>query len=355
MKRSDQNTFPYNWNLKDTVFTKDKGKVFSCFACGGGSTMGYKLAGFDVLGCNEIDSKMMDVYRLNHIPKYSYLEPIQTFKARKDLPEEFYNLDILDGSWPCSSFSSGGNRGKDWGKEKKFKEGQVKQVLDTLCYDFIDLAAELRPKVVFGENVEGLLQSNAIEYMRGIYRSFDQAGYYLQHWLFDCSNMGLPQERKRVVFIALRKDLATKFLIQKDFFTVAPQIDLNFRFKTVNFSKIQQFDVERKPIINSYLKYWNKANYRGVYDERSTGGKKFGFFRKAMKNKPLATIMSGNVIAIEEKPEHLTTKELCLCQSFPTDYDFGNEEPQYLIGMSVPPIMIALIATEIHKQWLSKL
>jgi DNA (cytosine-5)-methyltransferase 1 len=43
--------------LKDANFTKDKGTVFSCFACGGGSTMGYKLAGFDVLGCNEIDPK----------------------------------------------------------------------------------------------------------------------------------------------------------------------------------------------------------------------------------------------------------------------------------------------------------
>lgn len=36
-------TYNYNWTLKDAVFTKDKGKVFSCFACGGGSTMGYKL------------------------------------------------------------------------------------------------------------------------------------------------------------------------------------------------------------------------------------------------------------------------------------------------------------------------
>lgn len=47
----------YNWNLKDAIFTKDKGKVFSCFSCGGGSTMGYKLAGFDVIGCNEIAPK----------------------------------------------------------------------------------------------------------------------------------------------------------------------------------------------------------------------------------------------------------------------------------------------------------
>ena len=96
--------FNYNWSLKESKFTKDKGKVFSCFACGGGSTMGYKLAGFDVLGCNEIDPKMMEAYRLNHNPKYSYLEPIQDFKNRKDLPKELYELDILDGSPPCSSF-----------------------------------------------------------------------------------------------------------------------------------------------------------------------------------------------------------------------------------------------------------
>ncbi len=51
--------FSYEWTLKDANFTKYKGTVFSCFACGGGSTMGYKLAGFDVIGCNEIDPKMM--------------------------------------------------------------------------------------------------------------------------------------------------------------------------------------------------------------------------------------------------------------------------------------------------------
>jgi DNA (cytosine-5)-methyltransferase 1 len=152
-----EHKFPYNWTLKDAVFTKDKGKVFSCFACGGGSTMGYKLAGFDVLGCNEIDPKMIEAYKTNHNPKYAYLEPIQTFKTRKDLPSELYNLDILDGSPPCSSFSMAGNREKDWGKEKKFKEGQAEQVLDTLFFDFIDLAKELQPKIVVAENVKGLL------------------------------------------------------------------------------------------------------------------------------------------------------------------------------------------------------
>jgi DNA (cytosine-5)-methyltransferase 1 len=62
MKIQETHKFPYNWTLADAVFTKDKGKVLSCFSCGGGSTMGYKLAGFDVIGCNEIDPKMMEAY-----------------------------------------------------------------------------------------------------------------------------------------------------------------------------------------------------------------------------------------------------------------------------------------------------
>ena len=55
--------FPFKWYLKDGYpakgIKKHGLKVFSCFACGGGSTMGYKLAGYDVLGCNEIDKKII--------------------------------------------------------------------------------------------------------------------------------------------------------------------------------------------------------------------------------------------------------------------------------------------------------
>ena len=199
--------YPYHWALKKTVFTKDKGKVFSCFACGGGSTMGYKLAGFDVIGCNEIDPRMNDVYVANHHPKYNYLEDIRTLKMRDDLPKELYQLDILDGSPPCSSFSMMGSREEGWGVEKRFKEGQAKQVLDTLFFDFIDLAQKLQPKVVVAENVKGLLLGEAKAYVRRIYESFDKAGYALCHTLLNASYMGVPQTRERVFFTAIRKDL----------------------------------------------------------------------------------------------------------------------------------------------------
>ena len=118
--------------------------------------MGYKLAGFDVIGCNEIDHRMMFTYCKNHNPRFPFLEPIQTFKDKQDLPPELFNLDILDGSPPCSTFSMAGSREEAWGKMKKFREGQAEQVLDTLFFDFIQLAKRLQPKVVVAENVKGL-------------------------------------------------------------------------------------------------------------------------------------------------------------------------------------------------------
>ena len=251
-------TFPYKWTLAEANFTKDKGKVFSCFACGGGSTMGYKLAGFDVLGCNEIDPKMIEAYKTNHNPKYAFLEPIQTFKNRDDLPKELYNLDILDGSPPCSSFSMAGNREEDWGKEKKFREGQVEQVLDTLFFDFIDLAKKLQPKVVIAENVKGLLIGEARSYVSKIYEAFDEAGYIVQHWLLDSSTMGVPQRRERVFFVAMRKDLAGPFLESIDMFTVAPKLQLKFNESKIKFNEFYQAGIDDRPLGKGKIyDYWN--------------------------------------------------------------------------------------------------
>ena len=350
--------FNYRWTLKDAIFTKDKGKVFSCFACGGGSTMGYKLAGFDVLGCNEIDPKMIEAYKVNHNPKYAYLEPIQEFKNRKDLPAELYDLDILDGSPPCSSFSMAGNREKDWGKEKIFREGQAMQVLDTLFFDFIDLAKELQPKVVVAENVKGLLFGAAKDYVRSIYKSFDEAGYYCQHFLLNASKMGVPQRRERVFFICLRKDLATQFLYEKDMFTLQPKIKMDFNEKHIPFKEIDEIDciIGETELYPSYLKCWLLCKEGNSF---STVHHK-GMLHSALKidkNKVLPTITAHKDGGSYhwKHPRQLTKKENCLAGSFPLDYNFLKLKSKYLIGMSVPPVMTAQIASEIYDQWLSKL
>jgi len=353
--KNQEHRFPYEWTLKDAVFTKDKGKVFSCFSCGGGSTMGYKLAGFDVIGCNEIDPKMMEVYKLNHNPKYSFLESITTFAKRKDLPKELYELDILDGSPPCSSFSMAGNREKDWGKEKVFKEGQKKQVLDTLFFDFIDLAKELQPKVVIAENVEGLLLGNAKQYVIEIYKQFDIANYYVQHFLLDASKMGVPQQRKRVFFIALRKDLSKKFLIQKDLFTIIPKFKLDFSEDEIAFGKIKSdFGVQKKSERQKLILKHFIPGDRDICDINLRIHKKTsGFNAKIVyDDEVMGTITSDSEKYRASDCLHCTLDEYIKAGSYPSDY-IGVSN--YLIGMSVPPVMTAQIATEIYNQWLSKL
>lgn len=354
----EEKTFEYNWKLSETKFTKNKGKVFSCFAGGGGSTMGYKLAGFDVLGCNEIDPKMMQAYITNHKPKYSFLEPIQTFKNRNDLPEELYKLDILDGSPPCSSFSIAGSRSKQWGKEKKFKEGQVKQVLDTLFFDFIDLAKKLQPKVIIAENVKGLLIGPAKSYVRDIYREIDKAGYYCQHWLLNASKMGVPQRRERVFFIAFRKDLAEPFLQHKDFFTYSPGLDLKFKEKEIPFKDFDSGKLGKK-LFPNLLKWFEKTKPgESVGNCRRRHGFEESLFsyRKVNPNNTLYTITASDSGEFRhDKPYTIHDDDLILGGSFPVDYNFQKFNKKYLIGMSVPPIMTARIAQRIYDQWLSKL
>ena len=360
-----EHKFPYKWELKDGYPEKNGLKVFSCFACGGGSTMGYKLAGYDVLGANEIDPKMAECYRINHNPKYLFVEPIQDFKNRNDLPEELYDLDILDGSPPCSSFSMSGNREKDWGKEKKFREGQSDQVLDTLFFDFIDLAKELQPKVVVAENVKGLLMGNAKKYVSKIYDEFDKAGYYVHKWLLNASTMGVPQRRERVFFIALRKDLAEKIdeeLMSFGLFNPLNFLDMEFKEKDITFKDIDEgFNVERKEITSKYdLKLLQNVTNTGVCQDfkKSLNGKMgaVSFVIKVITNRVCLTLNTNSRIAYLDGKRLISNGELSMIGSYPLDYNFLNtNNPQYLVGMSVPPVMVGQIAVRLKEQIFDKI
>ena len=351
--------FNYRWTLADAKFTKDKGKVFSCFSCGGGSTMGYKLAGFDVIGCNEIDHRMMYAYCRNHDPKFPFLEPIQEFKLRDDLPKELYNLDILDGSPPCSSFSMAGSREDAWGKLKHFREGQAEQVLDTLFFDFIDLAKKLQSKVVVAENVKGLLVGEAKDYVRRIREAFDDAGYYCQHWLLDGQNMGLPQRRERVFFVCLRKDLAEPFLYQASLFDELPLLKLEFNERMIPFGEVVDYSGRELTAKVMRLLWDNRqdgdgnqsdANVR-LFGKNSNFGQSYVYLDKIC---PTLTAKEDSLILFDQ-PRYLGKSEVCCISSFPQDYDFAGQSPHYICGMSVPPIMMAQVAHQIYEQWLSKL
>jgi len=133
---STNHKFPYKWNLTDLEKVKKNGlKVFSCFSCGGGSSMGYKLAGYELIGNCEIDPKVMAIYKANHNPKYTFNCDIRDLLAQ-DLPGELYELDVLDGSPPCSTFSLAGSRIKAGELRRNLERGKRHRGLMT-CFSII--------------------------------------------------------------------------------------------------------------------------------------------------------------------------------------------------------------------------
>jgi DNA (cytosine-5)-methyltransferase 1 len=343
--------FPYKWYLADGYPSKNIPKnnynVFGTFICGGGSTMGYKLAGFNHLGGVEIDPKIAKVYQLNHKPKHLFLEDIRHFVKRSDIPDELYNLDLLDGSPPCSSFSMAGNREKDWGKKKVFKEGQAEQVLDDLFFEYIALAKKLQPKIVLAENVKGLIQGNAKLYVKKIFKAFDEAGYNVQLFLLNAASMGVPQKRERVFFICQRKDLNL------------PKLKLEFSEDAIPFGVVKTKE-NQYPISENMKRYWDNkiisdidlANVAGRLDNRPNSF----FNHKLLKDNEVSnTITSSDLCTLYSEPRYRNDKEVQMCGTYPLDYDFQDVEPKYLIGMSVPPVMTAQIANQIKIQWLDKI
>ena len=301
---------------------------------------------------------MMYAYCQNHNTRFPFLEPIQDFKNRKDLPPELFNLDILDGSPPCSTFSMSGSREEAWGKLKKFKEGQAEQVLDTLFFDFIDLAKRLQPKIVVAENVKGLLLGSAKEYVTKIYNAFEDAGYICQHWLLDAQTMGVPQRRERVFFVCLRKDLIDRVPTHSTLFDTFPVLNLDFNEEPITMQGVADFS--GREMSSKVIKLlWDNRQHgdtnQAAANERLYG--KGSNFNQAYVylDKVCPTLAGKETCLIHfDQPRYLSTSEVCNISSFPQDYNFTGQSPHYICGMSVPPVMMAQIASAIWEQWLSK-
>lgn len=332
----------WKWTFADYPKEKNGLNVFSCFACGGGSTMGYKLAGCDVLGCCEIDPKMNEIYIKNHNPRHNFLMDIREFNKipNEELPPELFNLDILDGSPPCTTFSMAGDREKSWGKKKKFREGQAEQTLDDLSFVFIETVAKLRPRVVIMENVEGLLLGEAWKYVQEIYLQLKSAGYKTKHCLCKGEYMGVPQKRHRVFFVALRED--TVFDPQ--------DLDMSFNYEPVTYGEIKagigdEIGHDSMEYRTLCLATPQDMDLADTY--KRLGEKERRYSAKLIWDDSVCQTIVANLFHYRgvEKTK-ISVEDIIHAQTFPEDYDFGDRtynNVAYICGMSVPPVMIKRI------------
>lgn len=308
--------------------------------------MGYKLAGCEVIGNCEIDKQMNEVYVKNHHPKFNYCMDIRDFNnlPNEELPEELFNLDILDGSPPCTTFSMAGDREDTWGKKKKFREGQAEQTLDDLSFVFIDTVRKLKPKCVIMENVEGLLLGNAWSYVQRIYADFKTAGYQVKHYLCKGENMGIPQKRHRVFFIAFRNDIEFDF----------DNLDMYFDYEPITYGEIKEGKGKKLDENSIFYKVAIKANNadKNIADTRKRIGEKASAFQTYyIRDDMIVPTQRTNPEIIEiDKLRWISVESIRNAQTFPADYQFPNNKRStvgYICGMSVPPIMTKRIAQRI--------
>lgn len=336
----------WKWSFSDYP-CKNGLTCFSTFACGGGSTMGYKLCGVDVIGCLEIDKRMNDVYKLNHNPKLNYLMDIRDFNniPNEELPKELFNLDILDGSPPCSTFSIAGKREDSWGVEKKFREGQKLQTLDDLFFVWIETVNKLRPKVAIAENVEGLLLGNAQKYVVEIYKQLNAIGYKVKHYLLKGEQMGVPQTRHRVFFIAVRDDIDYDF----------DSLDLSFNYEPIVYGEIKDgAGIEIKENSKTYqlLKNVKENEFNLSYANERLYGKRSWFQSMVIDDDRVMDTIRASIADVFRRGtrERISWQDCRNSQTFPQDYDFmpnNANKVGYICGMSVPPLMIKRLVTRL--------
>ena len=155
-----------------------------------------------------------------------------------------------------------------------------------------------------------------------------------------------------------RHDLGVHFLKVSDLFNVEPYIDMEFNESEIYYGEYA--DYKGKPI---------GVKMRKLFEQRVAGdialaeaykkqtGKR-GFFNQQYlyENKVSYTLTThADSIIPFKQPIYLSRSEVCNISTFPQDYHFLNQSPHYICGMSVPPVMMAHVASRIWKYWLSKL
>ena len=313
--------------------------------------MGYKRAGCTIVAANDIDPEMAWHYKRNLNPPSYYLCPIGDL-ITKDLPSELFELDILDGSPPCSTFSMAGSREKSWGKDKHFREGQAKQVLSDLFFDYLDLVDRLKPKVAIAENVKGMILGNAKGYTKLVMQRFKELGYKPQLFLVNAADCGVPQRRERVFFCALRGEIdrpALRFEPKHRWVTAGEAIgDLSDLTKD-ELEETKPAKVEKSLWVNT------KPGHSLCEEFERTRNKK-AFFNN-YKLDPISVSYclpaSHTVMTHWEICRRLTYREWKRLGSFPDDYHAKTDRiGKYMIGMSVPPKMTEAVARAVVEQWL---
>lgn len=327
-------------------------KSISTFSGCGGSSLGLRQAGFKCLWASEFIKEAQDVYHANFpttIIDRRDIREVTADEIMKAIKMKPGQLDLLEGSPPCSSFSTIGSREKAWGKVKKYSltGKQVKQRTDDLFFEYVRLLTSLQPRMFVAENVSGLVKGVAIGYFKEILKELESCGYVVKARVLDASRLGVPQQRERLIFIGARKDLKIEPAHPKPLKEKMRLIDA--LPELAEWKKIDKQKMNKDTRLpNSYMNRWFDI------EPGKTDDKFFGLSRThPMKPCPTVCQSAHSAAGVTHpfEPRRFTIEELRRICGFPGDFILnGNYRQNWeRLGRAVPPPMMYHIGVEIRK------
>lgn len=351
-------------------------KVISTFSGCGGSCLGFRMAGFETIWASEFVKAARDTYRENHPNVYVDGNDIRSVTPEDILERvgmEVGEVDVLEGSPPCASFSMAGKRSQYWGEVKPYSDRR--QRTDDLFFELARLIGGIRPKVFVAENVSGLVRGKAKGYFKEILTELKRQDYYVKAALLNAKWLGVPQSRERIIFIGVRKDIGIqpKFPVPLPYFysvrdalpwvdtaRTRANVDVNRPSPTVQShgrmhtqSELSLPAVEPESRMDRYAvgAEWDKLH------PGQSSQKYFNLTRPSLGQAcPTVTAEGGNPslasVTHPTEKRKFSIPELRRICGFPDDFILtGTYSQQWeRLGRAVPPPMMYHVATTIRDE-----
>ncbi len=332
-------------------------KAISLFSGAGGDTLGMINAGIDVVGYVENNKHANETHQLN-FPNCKLIgTDIRKIKD-KELKKYKNKVDIIFGGFPCQSFSHGGKKNPNDPRGFLYQE-------------FVRFANIIKPKIIIGENVKGLLTRKDNEgklFINRIVSDFEEAGYTMSYSLFNMKNYGIPQDRQRIILYGIRKDLNLKINLNN-----ISTKDYKYNRDILEKSLEQSIEVSKKYLLNILDKKdicikTNKdieivndkppPNLIKCYEKKELSYKKrqkpsFGCLidKDDFSRTIICTYgrMPRLFVTVKNKGKYYirpyTISELTQIQGFPKEFQFCGNNIQKIaqIGNAIPPKFITIV------------
>jgi DNA (cytosine-5)-methyltransferase 1 len=308
------------------------------------------MAGYKPLYASEFIEEARNTYKQNHKDVYVDGRDIREVKPQ-DIIEIIgtSEIDVLEGSPPCASFSLSGKREKGWGEVREYSD--TVQRSDDLFFEFARLVEGLQPKVFVAENVKGLVIGSGKGYFKLILARLKKAGYRVEARVLSAAYLGVPQARERVIFVGVRNDLNKQPVFPTPF-------PYTYAIKEIIKDNPSLID----PETNHNISFVGQAIYpQWLKLGAGKTSKKYFNLMKPDLNKPVPTILATGGIVGTASVTHpvysrkLNLEEVRLLSGFPADFVLtGSYTKRYeRIGRAVPPLMMKAIAETIAKEILN--